>query len=43
MGIQIIYTTAHGGPVPALTDVATLPGQIIGTPRRLPPAEDPPA
>jgi predicted transcriptional regulator len=31
--IQIIYTTPNGGPVPMLTDVATLPGQIVGTPR----------
>lgn len=32
-GIQIIYTTPSGAPPPALTDVATLPGQIVGTPR----------
>lgn len=28
--IQIIYTTPDGAPPPALTDVSTLPGQIVG-------------
>lgn len=32
--IQIVYTTPSGAPPPQLVDVATLPGQVIGTPRR---------
>jgi predicted transcriptional regulator len=37
--IQIVYTTPDGSPPPQLTDVATLPGQIVGTPRSDPPAK----